>query len=463
MVVRAERLKTTIVGAGPAGTLLAIFLARQGVDVEVYERRGDVRREPVERGRSINLTLAARGLDALERAGILDAIMRLVVPLRGRVIHPPAQPARFQPYGRRSHELTYAIRRSDLQAALLTAAEAFPSVRIRFKARCLEIERDRGLAHLRDECTGEAFTSESHFIVGADGAFSALRPLMQAGVEAVYQQEVHSHGYKELTIPASLAGRLGLADDALHVWPRDDSMLIAIPNLDGSFTGTCILSHGHGIRLSGADAGQAVFDFFAETFADALPLVPDLAADFQRNPFSQFVSTRTAPWHYRDRVVLVGDACHAVYPFLGQGMNAAFEDCVVLTRSLLGHPNDRTRAFVEYEQARKRNTDALDFLSRQHLFALRDQVRAATIARNRIYDLLGGLAPAFWRPLYTLITHTTMPYADVVERWRWQERVARSLGVDVLVYLYGALLFLRERGGTSLSVRGAHRLIGARR
>jgi kynurenine 3-monooxygenase len=436
--------KTIIIGAGPAGALVGIFLARHGLEVDVYERRADLRRSAVERGRSINLTLAARGLDALAKADVLDAVMRLTVPLRGRVIHAAAQAPGFQPYGRRPQEVTYAIRRGELQAALLTAAEALPNLRIRFNARCVGIDRDRSLVRLADERTGEAFTAESDFIIGADGAFSSVRPLLQEGRAANYHEEVHSYGYKELTIPAAPDGGFRLRGDALHVWPRERSMLIAIPNRDGSFTCTCILTHEDGVRLSQPGAERDVQRFFTHTFPDVVAFVPQLVEDFHRNPFSQFVSTRTAPWHYRDRVVLVGDAAHAVYPFLGQGMNAAFEDCLALAESLMRHAHDRTRAFAEYERLRKPNSDALDLLSRRHLSALRDQMRSSTIARTQIYDRISWLLPTAWVPLYTLITHTTIPYTDVIARWRRQERVARLVGVDVAVHAYAGLLTLRQ-------------------
>lgn len=428
--------KIVIIGAGLGGALLAIYLAKEGFSVDLYERRGDMREEPVERGRSINMTLAARGLNALARAGVLDEVMKNTIPLRGRMIHNEDGTRTFQPYGRNRREVIHSIKRKQLNCTLMDAAERMPGVNLFFNKRCVSIDKERGSLRVRDERTGEESEVQADLIVGADGAFSTIRQQMHRGLRAHYAQEFLDWGYKELTIPPAGNGAHQIENDVLHIWPRGDQMLLAMPNADGSFTCTCILPfEGESPNFSSEWSGDDVVGLFRKRFEDAIPLMPTLVEDFKSNQTMVMVTTHTSPWHYKDRVVLIGDACHAVVPFYGQGMNAAFEDCALLTEKLAASGGQNLeQIFREYQRERKPNTDALAELSQQNFDELRKKIKSPLfVARKKVDITLNSLLPKTWVPLYTMMSHTTMPYAEAVRRFKKQSRVARLLGLDIVL------------------------------
>ncbi len=445
-VSRARRV--LVVGAGPAGSLAAILLGRRGWEVDVYERRDDPRPmadAAVER-RSINLGLSHRGITALREAGVLDEVMAPAVRARGRVIHTSDGGLAFQPYGSDDREILYSISRIALNRVLIAHAAALPNVRFHFGARCESLDRDRARAVFRG-ADGEEIRASADFVVGADGAFSTVRQAMQ-GDEGEFVQEVLPWGYKELLVPPAPDGGSRIELEALHIWPRGDALIVTHPNRDGSHTVTVFLPLEGGPG-SFAELGTeaAVEAFFARVFPDVPALVPGLAREFLSHPTGTLVATRTAPWHHGGRVVLVGDACHAVYPFFGQGMNAALEDCLVLDRLLAEHGDDPERAFAAYEQARRPNTDALLELVKDNFDELRAGAdRPEFVARKKVDFLLHQLLRDRWIPLYTMVVHTTMPYAEALRRQRRQERILRAVGVDALLSLAG----------------GARRLVGAR-
>jgi kynurenine 3-monooxygenase len=395
-----------------------------------------MREEPVERGRSINMTLAARGLHALERAGVLDEVMKNTIPLRGRMIHNADGTRTFQPYGRNRSEVIHSIKRNRLNGALMDAAERLPEVSFFFNKRCVSIDREHGRLRVRDERTGEEEDVQADLIVGADGAFSTIRQQMHRGVRAQYAQDFLEWGYKELTIPPGDDGSHQIENDVLHIWPRGDQMLLAMPNADGSFTCTCILPfEGEAPNFSSEWSESDVLGLFRGQFGDAVPLMPTLVEDFKSNQTMLMVTTHTSPWYYKDRVVLIGDACHAVVPFYGQGMNAAFEDCALLSEKLAeAGGRNLEQVFREYQRERKPNTDALAELSQQNFVELRKKIRSPLfVARKKVDITLNSLLPKTWVPLYTMMSHTTMPYADAVRRFRRQSLVARLLGLDMVL------------------------------
>jgi kynurenine 3-monooxygenase len=437
--------RVTIVGAGMSGSLMAIFLARRGFAVEVYEKRGDLRREPVDTGKSIKMTLAARGLQALEQVGLSAEVLRLCVPLRGRAVHSGDGTVTYQPYGKDEREVIYSISRSDLNALLLDRAEDLPGVRLHFHQKCVQVDRETSTAVFRDERTGAAETVEADAVIGADGAFSVVRQQMQRGLRTAYRQDFLAWGYKELTIAAGPNGKPHIDLNALHVWPCGDQMLFALPNLDGSFNGVCVLPFEgkHGFEAVRCDAD--VLALFRARFADALPLMPDLLEEFRTRDVSEFLTLRTSRWHHKGKVVLLGDCCHTVVPFYGQGMNAAFEDCSVLDDCLARHPRCWETAFAEYQALRKEHTDVLAQLSEDNFHELRDTVRSVFVtARKRASILLNRLFPRAYVPIYTLISHSTIPYAHCVERAQRQDRFARWLGVDLLVAALGLGILARK-------------------
>lgn len=433
--------RALVVGAGPAGSLMAILLGRRGMQVEVYERRADPRPladEAVER-RSINLGLSHRGITALAHAGVLDDVMRTAVRAKGRVIHASDGRTAFQPYGKDEREILYSISRNALNRALINHAERLPNVRFHFGEHLAEMDRDAGACVFR-RAEGATERVQADFIVGADGAYSTVRQWMHRNERADFAQEFLPWGYKELLIPPAPGGGSAIELEALHIWPRGDALIVSHPNPDGSHTASVFMPFEGERSFDALQTEAQVARFFEEVFPDLPALVPGLAGEFLRHPTGTLVATRTAPWYHRDRCVLLGDGCHAVWPFYGQGMNAALEDCLVLDAAIERHGADRRAAFRAYQDTRKANTDALLELVRHNF----DELRAgsdhpAFVARKKLDLLLHRLFPRRWVPLYSMVVHTTIPYAEALARWRRQQTLLRRLGVDALL---GAAFFV---------------------
>ena len=412
-------MRVVVVGAGLAGSLLATYLARRGIAVEVVERRPDPREPGAADGRSINLGMSARAITALREVGLLDAVHKRTVPMRGRVVHRPGGRTAFQPYGTDDDQILHSILRHDLNVALVGHAAAHDGVRFRFRSRFLALEDHAGgvAVTVQDEGAGPPGRIVADAVVGADGAFSAVRAQLQRGLRAEVRQDHLDWGYRELTIAAGSRIR----HDALHVWPGDTGLVVSHPNQDGSHTGTMFLPHEDFATLSAAG--------LAARFPELPGLMPDLAREWAEHPVGGLVTVRTAPWHRGGRAVLVGDAAHAVYPFYGQGMNAAFEDCSVLARCLDRHPRDPGAAFAEFQRLRKRHTDVLAELSTANFTELRDGVRSPLHRAHARADLvLDRLLGPLWTPLYTMVSHTTTPYADALARARRQDAALRWSG-----------------------------------
>jgi len=330
--------------------------------------------------------------------------------------------------------------RNKLNIKLLDAAEELPNVKLFFNHRCLNRDKESGTAHLRDEKNSRSTTINPSFIIGADGAFSTVRQQMHKGMRAYYQQEFLDWGYKELHIPSGVGSGL-IEDNALHIWPRGDFMLLAMPNRDQSVTCACILPFEGDPSFGSLKTEKQIIDFFKEQFPDALPLMPNLVEDFHHNPIVEMITTSTHPWHYKNRIVLIGDACHAVVPFYGQGMNAAFEDCVVLTECITNAGGDLEAGFAQYQELRKKHTDALAKLSKDNFVELRKRSQSPMfVARKKIEVALNRLFPQAWMPLYTMVTHTTIPYAEALDRLHRRNRIARYFGIDLLLLLVAGLM-----------------------
>ncbi|HKQ74115.1 MAG TPA: NAD(P)/FAD-dependent oxidoreductase [Blastocatellia bacterium] len=435
-----KKKNIAIIGAGLGGSLMAIFLAKRGHQVSLYERRPDMRFEKVERGRSINMTLAARGVKALEAAGVADLIMPTTIPLKGRMIHGVNGALSFQPYGKDPHEVIYAVQRERLNSALINFAESQHRVKCHFSRRCLGINKESGLIQLEDERSREQFSVEADLIVGADGTYSTVLQDMQRGERADYYKKYLDWGYKELTIPPNPNGGMPLEKHALHVWPRCECMLMAIPNNDESLTATFTLPFDGTPSFSSLETDADLLAFFESRFRDALSLMPEIVGNYRQNPVAQFYTTGTSQWYYKDRIVLLGDACHTVAPFYGQGMNAAFEDCLTLDACLGKYGDDLEGAFAEYQHIRKCNTDALADLSMQNFIELRDKVKSSFfVARKKVDIMFYRLFPKACVPIYSLISHTTMPYAEAVERIKRRNRLQKFLGIDLLRSLLAAI------------------------
>jgi kynurenine 3-monooxygenase len=431
-----------IVGAGLAGALLACYLGRAGRSVEVHEKRSDPRAGPSDRGRSINLALSVRGIHALREVGLADEVLTESVLMRGRMIHARDGSLNFQPYGKDDTEALHSVSRAGLNRLLVEAAARQTSVRLFFNRKCTGIDQHQGVVEFLDEKTGAHLRAEAFAIVGADGAYSAVRAWMQKREGFNYQQEYLSHGYKELTIPAGPGGSYRMEKHALHIWPRGNFMMIALPNRDGSFTCTLFWPlEGPGSFAALQTEGE-VLAFFREQFPDAVSLIPTLGKDFLVNPTGSLVTIRCQPWSL-GRAVLVGDACHAVVPFLGQGMNAAFEDCTVLVRCLVDAGWEWEKAFARYQALRKEHADALADLCIENFVEMRDRVGSPWfVLRKRLAVLLHALFPRWYLPLYTMIEFTRIPYADAVRRARKQARVVDWAAAGMTAALAGLAALL---------------------
>jgi kynurenine 3-monooxygenase len=432
----------TIVGAGLSGTLLACALARSGRRVDLYEKRPDPRLHEQEHGRSINLALSVRGIHALRAIGLAEEVLKSSILMRGRMIHSPTGELTFQPYGKDDSQALHSVSRAGLNLLLVEAAARYPSIRMFFGHKCTGLDPHTGTLEFLDNATRATIEVPAEFIIGADGAYSAVRERLQKQERFNYQQDYLSHGYKELTIPAGPGGTFRLEKHALHIWPRGSFMMIALPNQDGSFTCTLFWPFEGPNSFAALQSEASIQAFFQQQFPDAVPLIPALARDFLHNPTGPLVTIRCQPWHWGERVVLIGDACHAVVPFLGQGMNAAFEDCTVLAEGLARHA-DRAAAFAAYEALRKRHLDTLADLCIDNFLEMRDRVGSRLfIARKKLGLLLHRLFPRWYVPLYVLIEFTRMPYADALRRTRRQDWAVRGIFVALLILFILLAVFL---------------------
>ncbi len=431
--------KFVLIGSGLAGGLLAGFLGKRGHEVELYERRSDPRAGNFVGGRSINLALSTRGIHALEQLGLADEVLRHAIPMRGRMIHDKSGQLHFSPYDRDPQKCINSIGRAALNSGVIDAAQRYPNVRVHFDHRCNGVELESATAQLLNTSTSQPLQVSGDAIIGVDGAFSAVRKSMQEQIRGFHYHESYlAHGYKELTIPPASDGSWRMEKHALHIWPRKSFMMIALPNPDGSFTCTLFWEFEGPRSFATTRTDDEVRRFFDEEFPDAVPLMPTLLEDFNENPTGSLVTIRCAPWSHKDKIALVGDAAHAVVPFYGQGMNAAFEDCVVLDQCLAEYPGNREGAFAEYFVRRKENADALADLAVENFIEMRDKTASKTFrAKKKLDHALEGLLPGIYLPLYTMVAFTRIPYAKAARRARWQGRivVASIIGMIALVVL----------------------------
>jgi kynurenine 3-monooxygenase len=440
--------KFVLIGSGLAGGVLAAYLGRRGYDVELYERRGDPREGNTVGGRSINLALSTRGIHALRQLGIADEVLQHAIPMPGRMIHDKSGDLHFSPYDRDPLKHINSIGRAALNTTVIEAALRYPNVRISFNHRCTEVDVDSATAHLIDSpqplnpSTSQRIASGDS-IIGLDGAFSAVRQSMQKQIANFqYDESYLAHGYKELTIPPAADGSWRMEKNALHIWPRKSFMMIALPNPDGSFTCTLFWEFKGPRSFETTTSDDEVRRFFEEEFPDAVPLMPALLEEFRENPTGSLVTIRCAPWFHQDKVALVGDAAHAVVPFYGQGMNAAFEDCVVLDECLAAFPENREQAFTEYFYRRKENADALADLAVQNFIEMRDKTASKTFrAKKKLDHWLEGVLPGIYLPLYTMVTFTRIPYAVAAKRARIQDAIV--YGTVAILILLVALIVAR--------------------
>ncbi|MEU5880765.1 NAD(P)/FAD-dependent oxidoreductase [Spirillospora sp. NPDC047279] len=437
--------RIAIVGGGLAGGLLATLLGRRGLEVTVYERRPDPRVAGAERGRSINLAVSARGLAALEAVGLRDLALERALPMHGRMVHPLGAADNFQPYSADGERAINSISRAELNQALLDAAEATPGVTLRFSRRVTGVDADAGLLLLEDADGGRA-TEHADVVLAGDGAYSAVRESVRPLED---RQDFLEHGYKELTIPPR-DGAFALDPDALHIWPRGTSMMIALPNLDRSFTCTLFWEKS---EFAALDTPARVTAHFERHYPDAAGLMPALTGDFARNPVGSLVTVRCWPWVRYGKgtiVALLGDAAHAIVPFFGQGANCAFEDCLEIDRCLDETGGDWARTLSLYQERRKANTDAIAEMALDNFVEMRDRVGSPVYRfTHAVQHALERRSAGRYVSRYELVSFSTMPYARIPARIRRQNAVVAAglAGGAVLAGLAARAVTRRSRGG----------------
>ncbi len=421
-----------VIGAGQCGTLIAIMLARHGFDVDVYERFRDPRVEDAEAGRSINLALAARGLNALERVGIAPLIQPLLVPMRGRMVHQMNGVTEFLPYGQQADEEIYSVTRLGLNQLLLGVADETPNLSLNFQQNAIGFDALDRTVHVRNEIDGSLYQVEADPLFAADGAGSIIRRSFDGtdtfgGIETLLR-----HGYKELSIPAGPSGEFQLAPDALHIWPRGGFMLIALPNPGGDFTLTLFLPNTGETSFEALSDEASVIAFFEEHFPDAAELIPNLCEEVLEHPLGVLGTVRCRHWHNRGHVLLLGDAAHAIVPFHGQGMNLAFEDCVLLDRIINELGADWPNVFARFEAEQLANANAIADMALDNYIEMRDTVRDPKFAlRKALAFELEKRLPDYFVPRYSMVMfHADIPYLVAQQRGEVQNALLEEFTED---------------------------------
>lgn len=431
-----------IIGAGLCGSLLALRLAQRGYHVNVYESRPDLRITDISAGRSINLALSDRGFKALKLAGVEKKARDICIPMYGRLIHDTNSKTFPSNYSGRDGEYINSISRGDLNGLLLTEADQFDNLTIHFNKECKGIDLDTNTTTFYDHRNKEDLKVKADVIFGTDGAGSALRKsyYLERKFLFSYSQNFLTHGYKELEIPASKDGKHLISKDHLHIWPRGDFMLIALANLDGSFTVTLFLSYDEGeYNFNNLTSAEKVKEFFEKQFPDTVKLIPDIADEFFNNPIGPLGTVKCSPWHYKNKTLLMGDAAHAIVPFYGQGMNASFEDVTIFDEILEKYKGDLPNGmaswetiFKTFEKHRKKDTDAVADLAIDNYYEMRDHVSNPIFKEKRTLEMaLEKEFPNEYSSKYSLVTfNEDIPYHQAMIRGRAQDKAILNMLAD---------------------------------
>ncbi len=428
----------TISGAGLVGSLLSVLLGKRGYEVTILERRPDMRGVESDSGRSINLALSSRGIYALAMAGLMDEVEKLLIPMRGRMLHLENGEQEFMPYGQRPDEVIYSVSRRDLNCLMMTAAEEAEPVQIIFSQKLESIDFRNNQLVLRDVFTDHARQQSFELLIGTDGAGSRTRRALIPAVGGQSASEFLDHDYKELEIPAGAVDATGngtyqIEREALHIWPRGDYMLIALPNQDGSFTVTLFLPRTGRNSFEALTDRATLHDFFERNFPGTLKLIPDLEADFFANTQGRLGTVRCAPWYYEDKALILGDASHAIVPFHGQGMNCGFEDCSELIRLLDEFDEDWARVLPEFDRIRRPNAHAIAEMALENYVTMRSSVVDPKFQLKKELGFeLEKRFPDRFVPRYSMVMFHRLPYAEAFRRGETQQFILGELvdGVD---------------------------------
>ena len=416
----------TIVGAGLVGSLCALYMLRRGYRVKVYERRKDLRSEIINAGKSINLALSERGWSALRKVGVEKLVMKIATPVYKRIMHDEKGVLTDQPYGNKG-EAIYSVSRAQMNILMMNLAEQ-NGAKLYFNEKCVDTDLVKASAIFENTNTKKTCKIQSDLLIGADGTFSVVRKDMVKNYDHMYEYNEIKHDYKELLIPAGKNASYLLDKNALHIWPRGNFMLMALANLDGSFTCTLFAPKRGENSFEGLKSKQNVEKYFMSTFPDFISLVPDLYRQWNTNPTSSLGIVKTYPWHIRGASMLIGDAAHATVPFYGQGMNAGFEDCRILNDLLDKHKDNFQTCFDEYSIIRKPNGDGLQDLSMHNFIVMRDKTGDPKfLLQKEIEKKFANLYPDKWTPLYSMVSFTNTAYSEAWRIGMKQEKIMQII------------------------------------
>lgn len=423
--------KIIIVGAGLVGSLLSIFLAKKGYAIDIYERRSDMRQEEMSAGRSINLALSDRGIKALNEVGIMDEIRTMAIPMPGRLIHNLDGSTIFQPYGKEGQAIN-SVSRAELNCKLMDLAEQY-GVNIIFNKKCANINWDRSEVKFENEESTESEIVQFELLFGADGAYAITRLQHMLRYDKFdYNQYYIDCGYKELTIPSGNNGSFLIEKNALHIWPRKEYMLIALPNMDGSFTCTLFFPFEGEKSFDKLDSPEKVRLFFEKEFAETISLIPDLVEQFFKNPIASLVTVKCFPWIREDKFSLIGDAAHAVVPFYGQGMNCGFEDCLVLNNLIDEFDHDWNLILDKFQDLRKPDADAIADMAIENFIEMRAKTADPKfLLQKKIEARMQARYPELWIPSYTQVTfRPDIRYSEALQNSRKQEAIMKEIMIQ---------------------------------
>ena len=423
-----EEKSAIIVGAGLVGSLWAVYLSKAGYKVTIYERRMDIRKAEISAGKSINLALSNRGWKALDAVGVGDEIREIAIPMYGRTMHDLEGNLTYQPYGKEGQAI-FSVSRGGVNAKMMDIAEEHGNATIHYNKECIGCDTKNGVVYFEDQITGEKSEAKADVIFAADGAFSAVRyHSFQKKDRFNFSQNYISDGYREILLPANEDGSYKLDKNALHIWPRGRFMLIALANEDGSFTCTLFMPHdGDENSFDQLNSKEQVDSFFKKTFPDFYEMMPNIGDAWEDHPLSSLAIMRSYPWHH-DKVALMGDAAHATVPFYGQGMNGGFEDCTVLWELMQKHNEDWDKIFPEYSVIRKPDGDALQDLSLDNYYVMRDYVADPKfLLQKKIEAKFSKLYPDKWMPLYSQVTFSEIRYSDAYNNGKRQDALMKEI------------------------------------